>query len=84
MRANIVIHTKDNALKIMRMNDSEYIYADEYLLWHLPDFVFGEGYEATLHYENNEYYWSVSDEDYECEWMVSPLMVQKVEVLSSD
>lgn len=84
MRANIVIHTKDNALKIMRMHDSEYAYTDEYLLWHLPDFVFGEGYEAILHYENNEYYWSVNDEDYKCEWMVSPLMVQKVEVLSSD
>lgn len=82
MRANIVIHTKNNALKIMRMNDPEHTCTDDNLLWHLPGFVFGEGYEATLYCENNVYYWVLNDAEYE--WAVSPLMVQKVEVLSSD
>ena len=82
MRANILLHDKKTALAIakMRLDNS---YTETVLLQGLPDYVFGEVFEAILvydEYNNKQYNWCV-DEGEIMGWIIDPIFVQRVEVL---
>ena len=82
MRANVLLHDKKTALEIakMRLDNS---YTETALLQGLPDYVFGEAFEAILgydKYDNKQYNWFV-DEGELTGWIIDPIFVQRVEVL---
>ncbi len=79
MKANILIHKKDVAQKICDLKEKDNI------LYGLPDFVFGEVFEATLDYEKyNCYTWIAEDENCDVEWAVPAEIVERVEIIEED
>lgn len=79
MKANILIHKKNVAQKICDLKEKDN------LLYGLPDFVFGEAFEATLDYgAYNCYTWFANDEDSDVEWVVPAELVERVEILEED
>ncbi len=79
MKANILIHKKNIAKKIYNLKEKDNI------LYGLPDFVFGEAFEATLDYDKYRCYtWIAKDEDGGVEWLVPAEIVERVEIIEED
>ena len=79
MKANILIHNKNIAKKICSLKEMDNI------LYGLPDFVFGEAFEATLDYDKYGCYtWIAKDEDGGVDWLVPAEIVERVEIIEED
>ena len=82
MRANILLHPKEIALKMRKMDSRWQDVEDIDLLDYIPDHMFGEAFEAKLKlsYEKDSYYWKIIENEEE-NYCILPIFVERVEVL---